>query len=29
MTEFGYTKKLEIHDPVKHQTNPPQQHPFY
>ena len=29
MTEFGYTQKLEIYDPTKHQTNPPQQHPFY
>ena len=29
MTEFGYTQKLEIYDPKKHQTNPPQQHPFY
>ena len=29
MTEFGYTQKLKIHDPTKHQTNPPQQHPFY
>ena len=29
MAEFGYTQKLEIYYPAKHQTNPPQQHPFY
>ena len=29
MTEFGYTQNLEIYDPTKHQTNPPQQHPFH
>ena len=26
---FGLTQKLEIYDPHKHQTNPPQQHPLY
>ena len=25
MTEFGYTQKLELYDPTRHQTNPPQQ----
>ena len=29
MTEFGYTQKLEIYDPTKHQTHPPQQQPLY
>ena len=29
MYEFWYTQKLGIYDPTKHQTNPPQQHPFY
>ena len=25
--DFGYTQKLEIYDPLQHQTHPPQQYP--
>ena len=26
--DFGYTQKLEIYNPLQHQTHPPQQHPL-
>ena len=28
LQDFGYTQKLEINNPLQHQTHPPQQHPF-
>ena len=28
LQDFGYTQKLEIYDPLQHQTHPPQQHPL-
>ena len=28
LQDFGYTQKLEINDPLQHQTHPPQQHPL-
>ena len=28
LQDFGYTQKLEIYDPLQHQTHPSQQHPF-
>ena len=29
LQDFGYTLKLEIYDPLRHQTHPPQQHPLF
>ena len=29
LQSFGYTQKLEIYDPHRHQAHPPQQHPLY
>ena len=29
LQSFGYTKKLELHDPHQHQAHPPQQHPLH
>ena len=29
LKDFGYTKKLEIYDPLQHQAHPPQQHPLF
>ena len=29
LQDFGYTQKLEIYDPLQHQTHPPQQHPLF
>ena len=29
LKDFGYTQKLEIYDPLQHQTHPPQQHPLF
>ena len=26
--DFGYTQKLEVYDPLRHQAHPPQQHPL-
>ena len=28
LQDFGYTQKLEIYDPLQHQTHPPPQHPL-
>ena len=29
LLDFGYTQKLELHDPQTHQANPSQSHPFH
>ena len=29
LQDFGYTQKLEIYDPLQHQTHPQQQHPLF
>ena len=29
LKDFGYSQKLEIYDPLQHQTHPPQQHPLF
>ena len=29
LKDFGYTQKLEIYDPLRHQAHPPQQHPLF
>ena len=29
LQDFGYTQKLEIYDPLRHQTDPPQQNPLF
>ena len=29
LQSFGYTQKLELYDPHRHQAHPPQQHPLY
>ena len=28
LQDFGYTQKLEVYDPIQHQTHPPQHHPL-
>ena len=28
LQDFGYTQKLQIYDPLQHQTHPPPQHPL-
>ena len=29
LLEFGYTQKIEVYEPTRHQTYAPQQHPLY
>ena len=29
LQDFGYTQKLEVYEPIKHQTHSPQQHPLF
>ena len=29
LKDFGYTQKLELHDPLQHQAHPTQQHPLF
>ena len=29
LKDFGYTQKLELYDPLQHQTHPPSQHPLF
>ena len=29
LKDFSFTQKLEIYDPLQHQTHPPQQHPLF
>ena len=29
LQDFGYTQKLEVYDPFKHQAHPPPQHPLF